>query len=54
MKVTPKKNLFNKICKFMELKLRRATSYEVVKYRLYSGLYSPDLLKDRMDYYNKK
>lgn len=45
---------FKKTVKYLELKLKRATSYEVVKNRLNYRLYSPDLLADREEYFDKK
>ena len=53
MKKPVKKCLGNTIL-YLEDKLKKATSYEVVKTRLNYRLYSPDLLDDREKYFEEK
>jgi hypothetical protein len=43
-----------KTIQFLENKIRKATSYEVVKSRLYYRLYSSDLLSNRIEYIDGK
>lgn len=48
------KKCIRRSIRLIELGIKRATSYEVVKNRLNYRLYSPDLLKERQEYENER